>query len=225
MTSISRSSRSRTALPYSVRLRRWTGLWPGFGRAAAPARSSARFERRRRTPSSVASSGRGMPCGGIMPPRSFATTFSQTSACAPASAGFKILAATSPPVFSALAVAGDAVLLDERASAAPAGDAFERTRTGCRRARPRGGGRRRLRTRRGLSADRPVTAPGRTDQAERGTAAQPERARRIQAGLPTRISLGCRTCLYNIANRRRRRRAKRTYYDAQVAVHARDTAR
>ena len=39
--SISRSSRSRTALPYSVRFRRWTGLWPGSGERSA--RSSMRL--------------------------------------------------------------------------------------------------------------------------------------------------------------------------------------
>ena len=33
--SICRSSRSRTALPYSVRFRRWTGLCPGSGEASA----------------------------------------------------------------------------------------------------------------------------------------------------------------------------------------------
>ena len=46
VTSMSRSSRSRTALPYSVRFRRWTGLWPGSGERSA--RSSMVLLDRRR---------------------------------------------------------------------------------------------------------------------------------------------------------------------------------
>ena len=43
----------------------------GRGWAWRAPRDRARFRATRRRPSSVASSGRGMPCGGIMPPRSF----------------------------------------------------------------------------------------------------------------------------------------------------------
>ncbi|MNC91864.1 hypothetical protein D3C83_81950 [compost metagenome] len=49
--------------------------------------------------SRVAASGRGMPCGGIMPPRSFIATFSHNSAWAAASARLAP-SSDSPPVLA-----------------------------------------------------------------------------------------------------------------------------
>jgi hypothetical protein len=49
--------------------------------------------------SSVGASGRGMPCGGIMPPRSFNNARSQISACADACAGSSPSSDT-PPVLA-----------------------------------------------------------------------------------------------------------------------------
>ena len=49
--------------------------------------------------STVAWSGRGMPCGGIMPPCILRTTFSQVSAPSPM-CSTSILSSVSPPVFS-----------------------------------------------------------------------------------------------------------------------------
>ena len=77
-TSISRSRRSRTALPYSNRFSRWSGGRPGFGRAAAAASSSASSPETKA--SRVSGAGRRRPGGGIAPLRSLRTTFSQVSA-------------------------------------------------------------------------------------------------------------------------------------------------
>ena len=68
--------RSRRA--YSARLSRCSATRPGFGFAAA-AWSSERSSHDTK-PSTAAWSGRRTPGGGIMPPRSFRTTFSHTSA-------------------------------------------------------------------------------------------------------------------------------------------------
>ena len=58
--------------------------------------------------------GGGTPGGGIMPPRSFRTAFSHTSACSDSCAR-SIVSNVRSAVFSALVVAGDAVLVEERA--------------------------------------------------------------------------------------------------------------
>ena len=79
----SRSSRSRTTFTYSERLRRRETTRPGLGEAAASRSSAASTDPM--NPSSVAASGRGEPAGGIVPPRSFRTTFSSTAACCRAS--------------------------------------------------------------------------------------------------------------------------------------------
>ena len=63
---------------YSARLSRWSATRPGFGFAAA-AWSSERSSHDTK-PSTAAWSGRRTPGGGIMPPRSFRTAFSHTSA-------------------------------------------------------------------------------------------------------------------------------------------------
>jgi hypothetical protein len=78
VASIGRSSRSRTALPYSVRLRRWRDGAPGLG--AANAARSIVFSTVAANASSVVRSGRGAPLGGIMPVRTLRTTFSQVCA-------------------------------------------------------------------------------------------------------------------------------------------------
>ena len=74
---MSRFSRSRTALRYSVRFSRWSTGRPGFGVAAA---SSSRCSSQATSPSCVAASGCGTPAGGMAPARSFRTTFSHIAA-------------------------------------------------------------------------------------------------------------------------------------------------
>src|SRR5712691_5103469 len=76
--SISTPSRSRTALPYSARLRRWAANGRDFGAMAGAARSSAASSQDLNA-AYEALSGRGRPAGGIASPRSFRTTFSQAS--------------------------------------------------------------------------------------------------------------------------------------------------
>ena len=79
--SISSASRSRMALPYSNRFRRWSAGRPGFGCAAASPSSSVSSQA---TNASIAcSSGRLRPGGGIAPLRSLRTTFSQVAPSAP----------------------------------------------------------------------------------------------------------------------------------------------
>ena len=95
--SISSASRSRMVLVYSNRLRRWMDIRPGFG-AAAAARSSPASSHVTK-PSRVAFSGCGKPAGGMMPARSFRTTFSQTSAPAPTSLR-SVLSRVRPAVLS-----------------------------------------------------------------------------------------------------------------------------
>ena len=111
MTSTSRSSRSRTALPYSVRFRRWIGLCPGSGEMSACASRRCSSEAANRC--SVASSGRGMPTGGIMPPRSLMMTFSHTSEWLAAVAGSSP-SSDSPPVRARALWQLTRYLLDER---------------------------------------------------------------------------------------------------------------
>src|SRR5215467_5962666 len=91
--STSSPSRSRTALAYSVRLRRRSVGRPGFGSAA-----SSRDTSDAANASSVAASGRGIPVGGIAPARSLRTTFSQTSVPARTFVRSAVSSA-SPPVF------------------------------------------------------------------------------------------------------------------------------
>ena len=79
--SIGRSSRSRTALPYSARFRRCSAGAPGFGAAAAARSIASSIVAAKR--SSVARSGRGAPLGGIMPVRTLRTTFSQVCGSRP----------------------------------------------------------------------------------------------------------------------------------------------
>ena len=93
--STSRPSRSRTALTYSVRFRRWIAGRPGLGCAAA-ARSSA-VSSQDANSALVAASGRGRPGGGIAPARSLRTTFSHTSAPPPTSARSAV-SSSSPAV-------------------------------------------------------------------------------------------------------------------------------
>jgi len=111
--SISRSRRSRMALAYSVRFSLWSGARPGFGLTAA-ARSSSVVNQEVR-PSEAARSGRGAPGGGITPAFTFRTTFSQISASPPTRARSSLSSATGtrPFFFRFLAVAGDAVLVED----------------------------------------------------------------------------------------------------------------
>jgi hypothetical protein len=69
------------ALAYSVRFKRWRLGAPGTGLAVADRSSS--FSSQTVKVREVALSGRLAPDGGIIPPRSFRTTFSQTSALSP----------------------------------------------------------------------------------------------------------------------------------------------
>ena len=96
VASTGRSSRSRTAFAYSARLRRCRTGAPGLGLAAA-ARSSASSSCEV-TRSSVARSGRGAPLGGIMPVRSFRTTFSHACGSRP-TCSTSSWSSTSPPAF------------------------------------------------------------------------------------------------------------------------------
>ena len=109
--SIGRSSRSRTALAYSVRFSRCSTGAPGFG-AAAAARSIV-ASTAAANPSSVARSGRGALAGGIMPVRTFRTTFSHVCALAPGLRDVEPIerqaAGPHPRV-----VTGDAVAIDNR---------------------------------------------------------------------------------------------------------------
>ena len=75
---MSSDSRSRMALAYSARLNRCGRVRPGRGRVAAAL--SSVFSRPPTNASRVAAAGRGLPAGGIMLPRTFLMTFSQTSA-------------------------------------------------------------------------------------------------------------------------------------------------
>ena len=76
VASTSSASRSRMALAYSTRFRRCR---PGGGRWVTAVRSSS-SSNQPTSPSSVVGSGRGIPDGGIMPARSFRTTFSAVAA-------------------------------------------------------------------------------------------------------------------------------------------------
>jgi hypothetical protein len=95
--SIGRSSRSRMAFSYSVRLRRGSTRVPGSGAAAACRSSTDSMWPARR--SKVARSGRGAPAGGIMPVRSLRTAFSHSTGFAPARSTLR-LASDIPPAFS-----------------------------------------------------------------------------------------------------------------------------
>ena len=78
-TSRSSANRSRIALLYSARLRRWTApIRPGFG-LRRPGAVDLVFERGSRRRDRWPASGRGIPGGGIEPARSFAITRSHTS--------------------------------------------------------------------------------------------------------------------------------------------------
>jgi hypothetical protein len=78
VASISSDSRSRIALAYSARFRRCKGERPGFGLASAAL--SMDVSRNDTSASIFDCAGLGMPCGGIIPPRSLRSAFSQTSA-------------------------------------------------------------------------------------------------------------------------------------------------
>ena len=79
LSSISTPSRSRIALAYSDRFRRWMAAsLPGSGLASAARSSSVSTYAAKE--SEVALSGRGIPGGGICPARSLRITFSHTSA-------------------------------------------------------------------------------------------------------------------------------------------------
>ena len=114
--STSSARRSRTALAYSARFRRWTaGRRPGFGSAAAAA--SIAVSRRAATPSYCASLGRGRPAGGIARVRSLRTTFSHSStspACSPTPSKSTPCRET-PAVRVLIVVATHAVARDEGA--------------------------------------------------------------------------------------------------------------
>ena len=69
------------ALAYSARFRRCSEGRPGLGSVAAAA--SSEFSRYDTRAVRAGSDGRGTPPGGIRPPRSLRTTFSQTSALVP----------------------------------------------------------------------------------------------------------------------------------------------
>ena len=93
------------------------GSGGGSACVPGPARSvpaaSIRCSSEAANPCSVASSGRGMPTGGIMPPRSFMITFSQTSEWLAAAAGSSP-SSDSPPVRVRALWQVTQVLLDER---------------------------------------------------------------------------------------------------------------
>src|SRR5437667_2575562 len=98
LTSRLSANRSRIALLYSARFRRWTALiLPGFG-LADDARSIA-VSSQLVTARAVAASGRGIPGGGIEPARSLAMTRSHFSALAIGLARSK-LSSASPAVWS-----------------------------------------------------------------------------------------------------------------------------
>ena len=107
-------SRARADRESRWRTRRDSGGGRAGGRVAAapPRRGRARLERRdERLPS--ARCGAGLPGGGIMPARSFLTTFSQTSLLR-RRCGVGVSSAR-PPVLVRAVVAGDAVAIESRA--------------------------------------------------------------------------------------------------------------
>ena len=77
-TSTSTASRSRMTLPYSARFRRCSSGRPGLG--TAPARSSSAVSHDV-SDAMVASSGRGIPCGGMARVRTLRATVSQMAGC------------------------------------------------------------------------------------------------------------------------------------------------
>ena len=87
--SSSTASRSRTALRYSVRFRRWNVADRPGSRVAAQLASSSPSSQSRK-PSRAAASGRGRPAGGITPPRSLRTTRSHSAAWPPTSARSRV---------------------------------------------------------------------------------------------------------------------------------------
>jgi hypothetical protein len=78
-------------------LRRCNATRPGFGWAAAA--SSSERSSHDTIASTLAWSGRRTPGGGIMPPRSLRTVFSQMSACS-ASFARSIVSKVNPAVFA-----------------------------------------------------------------------------------------------------------------------------
>ena len=110
-TSTSSASRSRMTLPYSARLRRRSSGRPGFGTTAARSSSAVSHDV---SDATVASSGRGIPCGGIARVRTLRVTASQIAGCASTWARSSV-SSVSPPVPGPLVVAGHAVPIEDRA--------------------------------------------------------------------------------------------------------------
>ncbi len=93
-TSTSRLSRSRTALLYSARFRRWNGRDPGLGFAAASL--SIRDSNDDTIAVITAASGRRAPAGGIMPARSLRMIFSVSAGSCTSFAASKPASDRSP---------------------------------------------------------------------------------------------------------------------------------
>ena len=109
-TSMSSDSMSRIEAAYSARFSRWNERRPGFGRSSAAASSFASSDAA--SASSVASGGRSLPAGGIIPARSFRMIFSETSARCSAFAGIEAFE-DEVPLGLVGVVAFQAVLLDD----------------------------------------------------------------------------------------------------------------
>ena len=100
------------ALAYSTRFSRCGATRPGFGIGERAGLSSECSSHETNVPS-AAGSGRCAPSGGIMPPRSLRTAFSQTGASDDTCAR-SIVSNVSPRRLQPLVVARDAVLIEER---------------------------------------------------------------------------------------------------------------
>src|SRR4051812_35281656 len=92
--SISTPSRSRMALVYSLRFSRWSATWAVSVRAVA---AWSRLPSIQETKDwMVGLSGRGLPAGGMRPPRNLRTAFSQVSASSGMLSGVRVSKATPP---------------------------------------------------------------------------------------------------------------------------------
>src|SRR6202020_2188968 len=90
------ASRSRIALAYSARFKRWSAGRPGLGWSAAAL--SIEPSSHDRNSSTAAFSGLGIPKGGMAPVRSFLTPFSQVSALS-GTFDRSILSSVNPAIF------------------------------------------------------------------------------------------------------------------------------
>ena len=108
LTSMSSASRSFTARAYSTRLSRWNGRRPGLGVTGAAV--SMRVSSAAASASSVCSSGRRAPGGGIMPARSLRIIFSADVGVLGRGGQRRTTASERPPALPALAVTPCAIL-------------------------------------------------------------------------------------------------------------------